>query len=428
MSENTSLRIRKSKSQLSRSILASFTGTLGSSIFSFSLGLMLLEKTGLSISFGLSIMITALIGLFLSPLVGPLVDKISRKFIILASQSIVIIALLGYIFMFNSFNQHILIPTILLMVVLAVTDDFTSTAQESSKINVVLEDDLQKLAGYQELTENMVGLFSAVMGALLYAILPFNILIMIEIILELTTFLLTATLNFKFNKSSECSVEENSTTSNWKLFIDGLLYLKRQPYLVIIMVACMLINFFYTIIFVGLPSLMLKSLETSSIQYGMTQGALSLGTIVGAYLLTRRQESQTPVYNLMQLGKILPILFIGIGSSIFIHSQLLITIWISLLMLLIGFSSSTLNIPFAIWLQKHVPTNLQGRVFHLLSVLSMCIQPLGILIYGLLFDLKVTSSAHWDSIIFISSGIILYAIVLIYTNITRKDLKHAQIY
>lgn len=314
------------------------------------------------------------------------------------------------------------------MIILAVTDDFNSTAQESSKVNVVLEDDLQKLAGYQELSENMVGLFSAVMGALLYAILPFNILIMLEIILELTTFLLTATLDFKFNKSSECSVEENSSTSNWQLFIDGLLYLRRQPYLVIIMVACMIINFFYTIIFVGLPSLMLKVLEASSIQFGITQGAISLGIIVGAYILTRRKESQTPFYNLMQLGKILPILFIGMGSSIFIHSQLLITIWISLLMLLIGFSSSTLNIPFAIWLQKNVPTNLQGRVFHLLSVMSMCIQPFGILIYGLLFDHKVTSAANWDSFIFISSGIILYTIVLIYTNITKKDLKHAKIY
>lgn len=85
MSENTLLRIQKSKNQLLKSILASFTGTLGSSIFSFSLGLMLLEKTGLSIRFGLSIRITALIGLLLSPLVGPIVDKFSRKFIILTS-------------------------------------------------------------------------------------------------------------------------------------------------------------------------------------------------------------------------------------------------------------------------------------------------------------------------------------------------------
>lgn len=147
MSENTLLRIQKSKNQLLKSILASFTGTLGSSIFSFSLGLMLLEKTGLSISFGLSIMITALIGLLLSPLVGPIVDKFSRKFIILTSQSITIAALIVYTFIFNGPSNHILIPTVILMIILAVTDDFNSTAQESRKVNVVLEDDLQKLAG-----------------------------------------------------------------------------------------------------------------------------------------------------------------------------------------------------------------------------------------------------------------------------------------
>lgn len=55
MIKTTDVDKKKSKLQLRKAVTASFFGTLGSSMFSFSLGLMLLERTNLSIGFGLSI-------------------------------------------------------------------------------------------------------------------------------------------------------------------------------------------------------------------------------------------------------------------------------------------------------------------------------------------------------------------------------------
>lgn len=47
-----------------KSIVSNFLATLGSSIFSFSLGLMLMNQTGLSISFALSVMVSTVVSLF----------------------------------------------------------------------------------------------------------------------------------------------------------------------------------------------------------------------------------------------------------------------------------------------------------------------------------------------------------------------------
>ena len=419
---------KKSKLQMIKSAVSSLIGSLGSSIFSFSLGLMLMERTGLSISFALSIMVSALVSLFFAPLVGPIVDKQSRKAVILLSQSIVIMALILYTIYTYLSDNHIFLITIILIVVLRISDEFTSTAQESSKANIVLESDLQKLSGYQELSSNLSGLFSSVIGALLYAVFPFSILIGIEIFTELLTLVLTWSIDFKFTKSDNMEFNDNLEVSNWKLFLEGLNYLKVQPYLRVAMVACMAINFFYAITFVGLPSFLLQTLQFNSLQYSVTQGATSLGFILGAYILTRKKETDTPVYDLLRLSKILPLLFIGIALSVLSSSNTFIMIWISMLMILNGLFNSLLNIPFSIWMQKNVPTNIQGRVFHLLGVLCTCIQPIGILIYVALFDNKIGVPVVWDSFIFIISGIAMYLAVFLYSRFGKYDLKEAVIF
>lgn len=419
---------KESKLQMIKSAVSSLIGSLGSSIFSFSLGLMLMEKTGLSVSFALSIMVSALVSLFFAPLVGPIVDKQSRKIVILLSQSIVIMALILYTIYTYLSNNHIFLVTIILIVVLRISDEFTSTAQESSKANIVLENDLQKLAGYQELSSNLSGLFSSVMGALLFAVFPFSVLIGIEILTELLTLILTWSIDFKFNKSDNMEFNDNVKFSNWKLFLEGLHYLKVQPYLMVAMIACMTINFFYAITFVGLPSFLLQTLQFNSLQYSVTQGATSLGFILGAYVLTRKKETDTPVYDLLRLSKILPLIFVGIALSALSSSNTVIMIWISMLMILNGLSNSLLNIPFSIWMQKNVPTNIQGRVFHLLGVLCTCIQPIGILIYVVLFDNKIGVPLVWDSFIFIISGIAMYLAVFLYSRFGKFDLKEAVIF
>lgn len=423
-----SAKIQKSKIQMKKSAVSSLIGALGSSIFSFSLGLMLMERTGLSISFALSIMVSALVSLFFAPVIGPVVDKHSRKAVIVLSQSIVVFSLILYTVYIYLSDNHIFIVTIILIIILRISDEFTSTAQESSKANIVLEKDLQSLAGYQELSSNLSGLFSSVMGALLYAVFPFGILIGVEILTELITLGLTLSLDFKFIKSDNMEFADNRIDSNWTLFLKGINYLKVQPYLMVAMAACMLINFFYAITFVGLPTFLLQTLQFSSLQYSVTQGAVSLGIILGAYSLTRKKETETPVYDLLRLSKILPLIFVGIALSALSRSNTVIMVWVSLLMVINGLSNSLLNIPFSIWLQKNVPTDIQGRVFHLLGVLCTCIQPVGILVYVFLFDNKIGVPLVWDSLIFTISGVAMYLVVFLYIQFGKYNLKEAVIF
>lgn len=104
-------------------------------------------------------MMTSIVSIFLSPFVGPIVDKINRKVIIIIGQTMAIVALCLYWFLTSRSNEYLFLYSLILVLILAIVDEFTSVAQESSKVNMVVESDLQKLAGYEQLSANATGLF-----------------------------------------------------------------------------------------------------------------------------------------------------------------------------------------------------------------------------------------------------------------------------
>ncbi|MDO2410361.1 hypothetical protein QUB72_02820 [Enterococcus faecium] len=76
---NTLTLEQQSKKQVMKAAISSLIGTFGSSIFTFGLSLMLLEKTGLAISFVLASVIQPILAIFLTPIVGPIMDRYDRK-------------------------------------------------------------------------------------------------------------------------------------------------------------------------------------------------------------------------------------------------------------------------------------------------------------------------------------------------------------
>src|SRR5574341_331797 len=136
--ENSSLK------QIRKSIVSSLVGQLGSQSFNFALGLMLLTKTGSSLSFAASQVIGPIISLLFVPIVGPTVDRLSKKQVIAVSQIATIIGLIGYALSLRYFAFNILPPTLILITILAVSDQFTLTAYNAGAKGLVLDAHIQR--------------------------------------------------------------------------------------------------------------------------------------------------------------------------------------------------------------------------------------------------------------------------------------------
>ncbi|WP_253253945.1 MFS transporter [Enterococcus faecium] len=203
---NTLTLEQQSKKQVMKAAISSLIGTFGSSIFTFGLSLMLLEKTGLAISFVLASVIQPILAIFLTPIVGPIVDRYDRKKVIIISQlvTLVILAIYGLYWGLSAHPQKgILLQSILLIIVLKTTDQFTYTAQQAAKPDLVLSDDLMKLASYLSMATSISSLLTGVLGAVLYTLLPFWLFVFIEILTEIMTLFITLTMDFRLVHSQE---------------------------------------------------------------------------------------------------------------------------------------------------------------------------------------------------------------------------------
>ncbi|MHC5250071.1 MFS transporter [Enterococcus sp. LJL90] len=422
---NTITLEKKSARQLHLTVLSSLFGDFGSSIFTFGLSFMLLERTGSVYSFALSAIISPIIGLVLLPFVGPLIDKYSRKLIIILSQSFTIVGLLAYWMAFPYIQNHLLAASVFLIAILKISDQFTSTARQASTIHLVIEKHLSKLSAYSQMTSSTAGVISSIFGAFFYTLLPFYLFILLELMTEILTLIFTSLLNFNFQKAAEkaAPVKQSQLT----LFKEGLQFIKGQKYLLFGMTLALSVNFFLGIFSVGLPVLFLQALKASNLQFGFGEAINGFGFLIGGILIKKQQDVSEPIQHLYNKCLQLGLLITLFGFVVLIPANFLGILAVYGLMFISGYLIVTLNVPYTVWLQKNIPHQLQGRVFSVMSTCGMAIMPISILLFGYLFDLTAVSTVVLCSILFVATGLLLIIFTIMTSKLSKLKLDEAVI-
>jgi MFS family permease len=421
--------VKQSKKQMYLSVVSSLVGNFGSSIFSFGLSLMLLQKTGLAISFVMGSVIGPIVGVLFTPIVGPVVDKYSRKKIIVISQLATITALalyvLQYIFISSS---NILVPSLILITILKISDQFTGTAQQASKADRVLPEHLTELAGYTGTASNLSGVISSVLGALLFTVLPFPVFVGFEAATEIITLLITMSLNFHLVQHA---VEPNIITHEKQdkgTFKEGVRYIRKQTTLFTFILLCMVLNFIGSAVSVGLPVMTMRSMKTSSIEYSFIESCFAIGLIIGGIVVAKTKEPKAPLDHAWKLTFADAVALVAMALvPLTVHNHIIATVSLCIIVLATSIVMAMLNAPIFVWMQKEIPNAMQGRVFSVLTAMASAITPIGIAFYGFIFDMKVNTPTVRDAAIFAISGIALAVVSYVSVKVTNLDLKHASI-
>ena len=416
---------KKSRRQAVFVILSQVLGEFGSGIFSFGLSFLLLDKTGSVYSFALSAMVAPLVGLILLPVVGPLVDKFSHKKIIILSQSVTVAALLIFWWWISVFPQHLFGAAVLLIIVLRMSDQFTSVARAASNRELVGPAELAKVVQFSSMASSVSGLVTSILGATLYSLLPFAVFILLELTMEIATAIITLSLDFHLVAAEHAtSIGEKTFTA----FKQGLSYLRRQKYLVFGLVMALVVNFFSGLFSVGLPVLALKVLAVPNVYYGFIEGSLAVGMILGAAIYAKLPPVTEPLVNLQKLCLVVGILQGIVGFIPLLQSTILPTLLLCLLLILFGIVIMRINIPYNVWLQRDIPSKWQGRILSVVQTLGMVVSPVGVYLFGVLFDLKTASLTGQTSLIFAISGLTVIVLVLLVSKMTRLNLHEATIF
>jgi len=418
---NESIKLKKATYHLYTFLVSKMISALGANVYSFGMSMFILSITGSALSFAANLIFSIIPRTILAPIAGILVDKFSRKTIVLTGQAGIVLTILGLLTYSLIFGLSI--PAIYITTVFySICSTFTGIAFSASIGNLVDEERLQKAMSFNQLSLSIAGIGGPVVGGMLFGFFNIEMFLIINVIAYAIAFLLEATMDFKLyskNQEQSSEVKKESMMSSLK---EGLSYLKTKPVVSSLLWVLLLLNMFFTAVNVGLSFILVNILKIEYSLIGIIEAGSAIGMLLFSIYFATRSNVKYPLLFSKRsiLGMSLLVSAIAVPLLITFSSSVNF-IYFFIVMFLFGSFGVLTNTPIGVLLQKEVEENYRGRIFGILEMVAMGMMPLGTLIFGILYDIIPAQY------ILIVSSITLVAIVIIFLRRSVIELAHPEL-
>ncbi|WP_416353751.1 MFS transporter [Agrilactobacillus fermenti] len=378
---------RQSVRQICKDVVSNLLSSFSGDMFAFAMGLMLLNETGLALSFGLSMVITPIVNLLGFVPIGNLVDQQPHRRLMIIFSLVRLLALLGYALVITKFTGRAkILPTIIFLVINAWSTTVNTTAYTAAVQELVNARHIQSLQSLTQAAATFASLFAPIAATVLYDWIGFKGFILLEFAANVGAFLLL--LSMKFFDNTPTLTTNPGPRSRYKQFLSGTNFIRQNKFLLLIVSLAILINFFYAALTVGLPYAVIQVDHYGKAALAFLNTLIAVGLCIGNlslnFLPKIKRLSPILLVNTIVLGisymalftvlvlKLSRPLFYGLGG---------------LVMFLIGLTLAFLNTPLMVYFQEHVPKNLLGRVAVTFTTAVQTSMPLGALLFSSLFQL-----------------------------------------
>lgn len=380
------LKLKKATYHLWTFTISKLISTFGANVYSFAISFYILQMTGSATNFAANLICSILPRTLAAPFVGYVADNYSRKAIVICSQIATTMAIGGLLIV--SLNVGLsLIAIYTTTCILSITSTFSGVTFSSSITGLVDEARIQKAMSLNQMSISLASIGSPAVGGLLYGAVSMPVFLIIYMFASSIAIILESTMNFKlFAKRKEKIVGEKKETM-WQSMKAGFNYLKLQPVLIIVIWVALLINFLFGAFEVGYSYILIEKLKMTSQHFGLTQGSFAVGMLIMSLYFSVRKEVKFPLLvskrGIVGMGAI----FVGISIPLMISlSSISIFVYYVVLMFCFGIVLMIVNTPLQVMMQKQIDDDYKGRVFSLIETAAMALMPLGMVLYGFLYD------------------------------------------
>ncbi len=405
--------MKDNKLQLIKAGSTSVINALGELIFTYALSLKLLKVTGSALGYGTSLFIGPIVGLLLAPTIGKVIDSYPHKKLAIIAQFLLIAVLTLYLFAYTVLRTPIFYTAIVAVILINIFSRLFSITYLSSTPQIVSKSSIQRLNSIQTTGVATASIIGAPIAGFLFGVIPFQFIILIEIITEFLTLLITWRTSFDEIKPRKN--KSNSDNSNKPKVLDILL---GQPQLLILIFTAMALNLSGISLQIGVPYVLLHTLKYSTIVSGNVEGIASFGVLIGGFIISLITIKH--VFNfarkIYELSAILPLL-LGIFIKVIPSYTLILFATFEFISSFMGAISDP---PIFTYIQEVIPGEALGRVNTMTYTMVEILNPVGVLIYSTLF-----SKLNYQTV-FLFNGIItalLIGILFVYLNnlLNRKQ-------
>lgn len=347
---------------------------VGSALVQFALVWWLTYTTGSVLVLSMATMMVVLPQVLVSPFAGALVDRWSRRNVMIASDTLSAVAVAGLSFLWATGAIQI-VYVFIAMAVRSTLSSFQWPALQASASLMVPKEHLSRVNGMYQALSGLARIAAPALGALLLALLPMQFVIAVDI--GTAAMAVLPLLLIRIPQPSSQAEVESKTSSVVEDIKEGFSYMKNWTGGRFITIALMLTNVILIPTFALTPLLVLLHFSGGAFELAWIESAMGIGMLLGGVLLGVwggfRRRMLTALVALLAAS--VSISVVGLAPANLI------------LVAVAGMFVAGMMIPLATGsimavVQSIVPPNIQGRVFTVLLSLGPAMTPVGLGVAG----------------------------------------------
>lgn len=381
------LKLKKATYHLWTFTVSKLVSTFGAQVYAFAISFYILQLTGSASSFALNLICSILPRTLVAPFAGYAADKYSRKMIVIVAQIATTIAIGGLLIVSLTMGLS-LFAIYSTTVILSLTSLFSGVTFSSSITGLVDEGRIQKAMSLNQMSISFAAIGSPAIGGLLYGAVSMPVFLIMYMVASVIAVLLESTMDFKLFAKRKVVVEGEPKEPMLESMKAGLSYLMKQPILKTMVVISLFINFLFGAYQVGYSFILIEKLKINAQHFGFTEGAFAIGMLLLSIYFSTRKELKFPFlvskWGIVVLGVLMGT--VALPLLITMSSTMLVVFYI-VLMFFFGATMMVTNTPIQVMMQKMIEDDYKGRVFSIIETCALGLMPLGMVLFGFLYDI-----------------------------------------
>lgn len=390
-------------------VLGQASSLFGNYILKLALSMYVLEITGSATIFAGILSIAIIPTILLSPLGGILADRANKRNIMVTLDALTGIFVLCAVFFISPNNDLIIIS--ILLVALSVLGAFETPTVQACIPTMLTGDNITKGNAVVNQIASLAYLVAPMLGGVLYAMFGLKPVMYASVVCFFITALFECFIKLSYQSTDNSKGIFKIIRQDFSASM-RFIFKEQSDILKMLLLAAISRFFVMGITMVGLPYIIRTILGLNAKYYGAAESTLAVATILGsiiAGLLTGKLKTRKLSLILAMLG----VFIIPAGIAFLISSNTIIIYFINV----ISFCGMQIAISifsiFAVSLiQQKTPNHLMGKVMAYTSAITLCVQPIGQIVYGVLFD-SFSSTVYF---VLLPTGVVVCMIGLLTTR------------
>ena len=400
-------------------ILGQLTSLFGNFILKLALSMYVLEATGSAAIFAGILSAATIPTILLSPLGGILADRADRRNVMVALDVLTGVSVLCAALFISENNAIAVIST--LLIILSILGAFETPTVQACIPTMLQGDNIMKGNAVVNQVASLSYLIAPMLGGVLYAMLGLKPVMYASVVCFFITALFECFIKLSYQRiQSQGGVLQIVKQD----FLSSMQYITKEQTSISKMLLLTALSRFFVmgITIVGLPFLVRTVLGFNPKYYGAAESALAVATILGSIAAGVLAE-KLKIHKLSVLLATLGIFIIPAGIVFLLPVNVIIKYGVTVVSFCGMQAVISIFSIFAVSIiQQRTPNHLIGKVMAYTSTVTLCVQPIGQIVYGFLFD-RFYSAVYF---VLIPTGIIVCIVGLSAMNFFKNMEREQQ--